>query len=214
MDGTLVDTEALWIGAEKALVERHGGTWTDADSLALVGSDLLAAGEYLRRLGNIRMTPEEIVEQLIGDVLVGVADGIVWRPGARELLAELTGLAVPSALVTMSYRVLAEAVVSRLPARTFTTIVTGDEVTRGKPHPEAYLVAADRLGVDPADCLVIEDSPTGTESGLAAGARVLSVPNVLTPDLRPGMVQVASLNEVTATGLMRLFEDPKSAIRW
>nr|WP_205741028.1 HAD family phosphatase [Haloactinopolyspora alba] len=210
MDGTMVDTEPLWIGAEKALVEQHGGAWTDEDSLALVGSDLLAAGAYIRDRGGLPLTPEQVVQHLLGEVLRGVREGAVgWQPGVRELLAELNGLGVPCALVTMSYRVLAEAVVAQLPEATFAAVVTGDEVTHGKPHPAPYLSAAAALGVDPSDCVVIEDSPPGSESGVAAGAKVVSVPNAVAANPVPGMVVIDSLDGVAARDLLTLFDEPR-----
>lgn len=209
MDGTMVDTEPLWIGAEIALVERHGGTWTDADSLALVGSDLLAAGAYIRDRGGLPMTPEQVVDHLLTEVLRGVVDGVTWQPGVRELLTELNELAVPCALVTMSYRRLAEAVLAHLPDGTFAATVTGDEVTHGKPHPEPYLAAAALLGVDPGRCVVIEDSPTGAASGLAAGSRVLSVPNAVAAAPEPGLVVIDSLAGVAAADLLSMFGDSR-----
>ncbi|NED94206.1 HAD family phosphatase [Phytoactinopolyspora alkaliphila] len=193
MDGTIVDTEPLWIAAEQVLVESHGGSWTEEDSLALVGSDLLAAGEYIRQRAGLPMSAEQVRDHLLAEVLTGVKAGVEWRPGAVELLAGLGRAGVPAALVTMSYRVLAEAVVSQLPAGTFTAVITGDSVSRGKPHPEPYLAAAAELGIAPADCLVVEDSPPGVASGLAAGMRVVGVPNTVAIDPAPGLVLIDSL---------------------
>lgn len=209
MDGTLVDTEPLWMGAEEALVLRHGGTWTDADSLALVGSDLLESAAYIRRRGDIPMTPPQIVAHLVGEVQKGIDAGIAWQPGVFELLTELRALGVPQALVTMSYRGLAEAIVGRLPDGLFAAVVTGDEVTNGKPHPEPYLTAADALGADPAECVVIEDSPRGAAAGLAAGALVLSVPNAVAAVPEPGLVVIDSLAGVQAADLLALFDESR-----
>src|SRR6185437_9914582 len=78
---------------------------------------------------------------------------------------------------TMSYRNLAGTVAELLPAGTFQTLVCGDEVRRGKPDPEPYLLAAARLGVPPGRCLAIEDSPSGIGSAEAAGCLVVAVPN-------------------------------------
>lgn len=211
MDGTLVDTEPLWISSERALVERHGGTWTDEDSKALVGSDLLAAGDYIRRRGALPLTAAEVVEHLLSEVLEEVKKGATWRPGAPELLAELRSLNIPCGLVTMSYRVLAEAVITQLPAATFATVVTGDVVSRGKPHPEPYLTAAAELGVPPADCVVIEDSPTGAASGVAAGMRVLGVPNTVSVEPQDGMVVIESLMGIGAAGLLGAFNGTNSS---
>ncbi|TDD65019.1 HAD family phosphatase [Jiangella aurantiaca] len=207
MDGTIIDTEPLWMGAEEALVLRHGGTWTDADGLSLVGSDLLESAAYIRERGNIPMTPPQIVDHLVGEVLKGIGDGVTWQPGVFELLTEVRALGVPQALVTMSYRGLAEAVVGRLPAGLFGAVVTGDEVTNGKPHPEPYLTAARELGADPAECIVIEDSPRGAAAGLAAGALVLSVPNAVAAVPEPGLVVIDSLAGIRAADLLALFDD-------
>jgi HAD superfamily hydrolase (TIGR01509 family) len=207
MDGTIIDTEPLWMAAEDALVTSHGGTWTHADGLSLVGSDLLESAVFLRERGNIPMTPPQIVEHMVGEVLKGVADGVTWQPGVFELLTELRELGVPQALVTMSYRSLAEAVVRQLPDGLFGAVVTGDEVTHGKPHPEPYLTAARELGVDPAGCVVIEDSPRGAASGLAAGALVLSIPNAVAAVPEPGLVVIDSLAGTRAKDLLALFED-------
>ena len=77
----------------------------------------------------------------------------------------------------MSYRRFVDPILDALPEGLFTTVVTGDAVERGKPYPDPYLKAARLLGVEPADCLAIEDSNTGARSAEAAGATVLVVPN-------------------------------------
>ena len=83
---------------------------------------------------------------------------------------------MPNALVTMSWRSLATAVVEALPEGTFAAVVTGDEVEHGKPHPEPYHAAARMLGVEARDCIAIEDSPTGVRSAVAAGVPTIAVP--------------------------------------
>ena len=192
MDGTLVDTEPDWIAIERALVGSCGGTWTDHDSVNLVGSALLEAGEYIRVRGNVPMTAEQIVETMVEWMVERLKRSVAWRPGARELLADLRANGVPCALVTMSYRQLADVVVSALPPESFGATVTGDEVVKGKPHPEPYLRAARELGVDTSDCVVIEDSTTGARAGLAAAARVVAVPNIVPVDVA-GVVTVPTL---------------------
>lgn len=206
MDGTIVDTEPLWIAAEMKLVADHGATWTPDDSLALVGSDLLEAARYIRRKAELPMTAEAIRDHLISKVLEGLRESVEWCPGARELLAELNAAQVPCALVTMSYRPLAQALLDALPAETFAAVVVGDEVTNGKPHPEPYLKAAEALGVEPEQCVVIEDSDRGVQAGLAAGARVLGVPNVAPLPPRPGADIRDSLEGVTMAVLRVMCE--------
>jgi HAD superfamily hydrolase (TIGR01509 family) len=179
MDGTLVDTEPFWIRAETELVAVHGGIWTEDDAHALVGLDLLDSAAYIRRVGGVDMAPAAIVEQMMDRVVEQMAAAPPWRPGALDLLVALRDAGVPSVLVTMSWRRLVGAVVDLLPAGSFAATVAGDEVERGKPHPEPYLAAADILGVAPAACVAIEDSPTGARSARAAGCVVLGVPHMV-----------------------------------
>jgi beta-phosphoglucomutase-like phosphatase (HAD superfamily) len=145
MDGTLVDTEPYWIETEFALAERHGGTWSLEHALELVGNDLLDSGRYIRQHMGIDLTPREIVEELLDGVVERVRRAVPWRPGARELLGSLGESGVPCALVTMSWRRFVAPILSGLPEGSFVEVVTGDEVERGKPHPEPYLRAAAAL---------------------------------------------------------------------
>jgi HAD superfamily hydrolase (TIGR01509 family) len=177
MDGTLVDTEPYWIEAEYALVEEYGGRWTHEHALNLVGNDLLVSGEYIREHGGVPLEPEQIVDRLLDGVIARVRERVPWRPGAVELLARLNEAGVPCALVTMSYERFVAPVLEVLPSGSFAAVVTGDGVSVGKPHPEPYLTAARLLGVDPGDCVAIEDSNTGAQSAEAAGCTVLVVPN-------------------------------------
>ncbi len=177
MDGTLVDTEPYWIEVESELVAAHGGVWTHADAMSLVGNDLLDSGRYLREVGGVDLEPAEIVQILLDGVTEHISRAVPWRPGAVDLLSDLQKAGVPCALVTMSYRRFVQPVLDALPAGAFQVVVTGDAVQQGKPHPEPYLKAAALLGVNPAEALAIEDSNTGARSAVSAGCTVLVVPN-------------------------------------
>ena len=89
MDGTLVDTEPYWIAAEHAIVEEHGGTWSDEFAHQLVGNDLMVSAAFIRDHSPITWEPERIVDELLGRVVAQVREHVPWRPGARELLAAL-----------------------------------------------------------------------------------------------------------------------------
>jgi HAD superfamily hydrolase (TIGR01509 family) len=177
MDGTLVDTEPYWMQAEYDLIAAHGGTWSDEHALNLVGNDLIDSGRYIREHSGIDLEPSEIVEELLDRVVERMGDRIPWRPGAVEFLGALRDAGTPCALVTMSYRRFVAPMLSELPEGTFAAVVTGDAVSRGKPHPEPYLKAASLLRVPPEQCLAVEDSNTGARSASAAGCTVLVVPN-------------------------------------
>ncbi|WP_371415751.1 HAD family hydrolase [Oerskovia sp. KBS0722] len=160
--------------------------------MQLFGTPLSTAAEVLQAEG-VEMSSEGIVDFLISRVIAQVEVEVPWQPGARELLAELRERGVPCALVTMSYRSLAESVVRKAPRGSFETLVCGDDVTHAKPHPEPYLLAAQRLGVDVRRCVAIEDSPTGIASARAAGAATLAVEAVLPVPTLPGLSRTPSL---------------------
>jgi HAD superfamily hydrolase (TIGR01509 family) len=201
MDGTLVDTEPYWIECEHELVAEFDGTWSSADAHSIVGFDLLDAAVILRDRGGVRLEPHRIVERLLDGVIARAASALPWRPGAADLLAQCAALGVPCALVTMSWRRLADAVIAAAPPGSFAASVTGDEVRNGKPDPEPYVTAAAALGVDPGRCVAIEDSPTGVASALAAGCATLGVPHVVPLTPTPGLTIVASLADIAVADI-------------
>lgn len=181
MDGTLVDSEKLWDVALYEAVESLGGTLGPEQRAELVGSNMTVTCRYLLEVAG-RPAPDDAVAELADLVRDRVrelfADELPWRPGAREALCALRAAGVPSALVTSTERPLTELALRTIGADFFAVTVCGDEVGGlNKPHPEPYLLAARRLGVDPAACVAVEDSPVGTESAVAAGCAVLVVPN-------------------------------------
>jgi HAD superfamily hydrolase (TIGR01509 family) len=176
MDGTIVDTEPYWMDAETALVHSFGGTWTHEDALTLVGQGLRHSARLLQSRG-VALSEDEIIDNLTTTVLGRVqSGGLPWRPGARELLVDLKAAGVPTALVTMSIRKLAAVVVDAIDFAAFDVVVAGDDVEHSKPHPQAYLRAAELLGVNPADCVAIEDSAPGVAAAVASGAATIGVP--------------------------------------
>ncbi len=204
LDGTLVDTEPYWIQAEHALVAAHGGVWTDEDAHLLVGNALLHSAQIIRERGGVDLDPPVIVDLLLDEVIACVQAHTPWRPGARELLEECRIASMPTALVTMSYQRLADAVTGQLPHGSFTVIVTGDQVREGKPDPEAYLTACTRLGVDPARTVALEDSPTGVASAEAAGCVTLAIPHHVPIEAIDGRTVVLSLAGLTLADLAAL----------
>ena len=176
MDGTLVNTEPYWIAAETELIESFGGSWTHEEALQLVGSGLFASAQILQAKG-VELSEADIIDKLTDRVMEQLVEfGIPWRPGARELLTELRENGIPTALVTMSISRMAHHIADRLGFVGFDAVVSGDDVTESKPHPESYLLGAQLLGVEPADCVAIEDSEPGIRSAAAAGAVTIGVP--------------------------------------
>ena len=208
MDGTLVDTEPYWHRAECELVAEHGGTWTNEQSRKTLGMGIPDAALILRAEGGVALSPEEITEDLVDRVqTLIVRHGLPWCPGARELLQALRAAGVRTALVTMSIRRLADQVVAALGFDGFDVVVSGDEVTRAKPDPEAYLQAARTLGVEVTQCVAIEDSVPGLTAAVSAGAVVLGVPHSDTVPADLGDVQLTSLEGITVDTLRTIYDD-------
>ncbi|GAA1646585.1 HAD family phosphatase [Kribbella alba] len=205
MDGTLVDSEPVWARVQLDLLTSLGASWTVEDCINLVGSDLGdAVKAWMARIPEGAIEPEELAERMYGEVVRSLKEEVVFRPGAVELLRALNAEGIPCALVSASHRVMIDAVLAHLPPDLYDVIVAGDEVTHGKPHPEPYLTAARELGVDPADCIVIEDSPGGTASGTAAGAFVIAVPQWVTIPDAPRRLVAKSLEPFTPAALREL----------
>jgi len=169
MDGTLLDSSAA--------VE---GSWTlFAEEYDLDPAEVIAAVHGVRAVESIaRWVPPAEVEAATRKLIdreMSLTDGIVEIAGAAELLRTLADASLPAAIVTSAPRELAivrlEAAGIPIPA----VFVTGDDVERGKPAPDCYLLAAERIGADPARCVVFEDAEAGIRAGLAAGARVVVV---------------------------------------
>lgn len=175
MDGTLVDTEPYWLRAETELVHAWGGSWSLEDGLSLVGSSLVNSSQVIRSRG-VDLEPDDIVQLLTSRVLEQLADSIPWRPGSREMLMAVHDSGIPTALVTMSIRRMADEIARSAGFPAFDVVVAGDEVANGKPDPEAYLRAASALGVEITDCIAIEDSEFGVAAAVASGATTLALP--------------------------------------
>ena len=177
MDGTIVDTEPYWMQAETELVAAWGGVWTHADGMLLVGSGLWNSAAVLQSRG-VDLSADEIVARLTDRVQEQLAEhGVPWRPGSRELLQGLKAAGVPTALVTMSVERMARQIIDLIDFPAFDIVVAGDMVANSKPHPDPYLLAAARLGVDPRLCIAIEDSAPGVASAVAAGTIAIAVPH-------------------------------------
>lgn len=205
MDGTLVDSEKVWdIGLDE-LAARYGGRLSAPARHSMVGTSMAESVRILHEdLGQPWRDAADSVHWLETRVKELFAEGLVWRPGAQRLLAELSTAGIACALVTATRRHLVEVALGTIGAHHFQAVVCGDEVDEVKPHPEPYRTAAALLGVDIARCVAIEDSPTGVRSAAAAGACVLAVPCAVDLSTVDGAVLVDSLVDVDVAYLRRL----------
>jgi beta-phosphoglucomutase-like phosphatase (HAD superfamily) len=216
LDGTLVDSEPLWMDAESRLMVEHKLPWSHDDAMLMVGNALPDSAEIMRSRG-LRLPVRHIIDRLLDDVVARMATEISWRPGAKALLTALQEAGVPQALVTMSEMPMADAVVANLGFDPFSVRVTGERVEKGKPDPEPYLMALALLDaehsstegpVTAANSVAIEDSVPGSSASLGAGLKTVGVPLHVPLAPREGMVLVRDLTEVTPQFLGGLLAAP------
>ena len=178
-DGTLVDTEPVWAAAKVALTAEFGGTWTEQDTLDCLGLSMQFTLNRLRERG-VNLPDEEINNLLVAKVHETLAQQPVeFLPGIERFLLEVRDAQIPAAVVTNATTSVARRTANAAPEGAFSVIIGNDETTHPKPNPQPYLLAAERLGVDPTQCVAIEDSPSGVRSATAAGMRVIVVPGEL-----------------------------------
>ncbi|THV37163.1 HAD family phosphatase [Glycomyces buryatensis] len=177
MDGTLLDSERRWDVGIDELATRLGGVLRPEVRDRMVGTNEDAS--VLMLLEDLGLPLESAPENLVwlrARMTELFAEGVDWKPGARELLSEVRAAGIPTALVTSTPRELAHVLLTgTLGYENFDFTLCGDEVDNRKPAPEPYLTAAAKLGVDIADTVAIEDSPSGTLSALTSGAVTLAV---------------------------------------
>ncbi|MGY1985608.1 HAD family hydrolase [Blastococcus sp. SYSU DS0669] len=219
MDGTLVQTEEYWGEAMFELAASLGGRMSPEARAATVGTSMRRSMQVLHAdLGVVR-TQQQLqadarwVEDRVGELM---GRGIAWRPGARELISAVRAAGLRTALVTTTPRRLADIVLGSIAAdlgnSPFEATVCGDEVPARKPDPAPYLQAAAALGVEPAACVVVEDSMVGVTSGLAAGMAVLGVPALQPVPPAPGLTLRDTLAGVGVRELLEVLAAGRSAL--
>ena len=191
MDGTLVDSTAVVEQVWGEFAARYGLDIADI----LRTSHGVQAGDTVRRFAPAGSDVVALTAEL-GAMERVRTEGIVALPGAAALLRGLPADAV--ALVTSADRILADIRMDAAGLAMPDTSVTAELVSRGKPHPEGYLRAAELLGVEPADAVIFEDAPAGIAAGLAAGIRTIAVgPN--TGEVPDGVLRIPDYSSVAAS---------------
>jgi HAD superfamily hydrolase (TIGR01509 family) len=211
MDGTLIDSEHLWLAGERAVMHELGAEWTHEDQAYCLGGPIERAVDYMLLKSRTEVPHESVLERLLtvmGELYASTP--LQWQPGARDLLLEALDANIPTALVTASWRriinVVELAIDADLGRDAFTFTVGGDEVNHTKPHPEPYLTAAAALGCEPKMCLALEDSPPGAHSAYEAGCKVIAVPHIAEIIAQQNLLPVESLQGQTLQSLWSLFD--------
>ncbi|MEV5542531.1 HAD family phosphatase [Saccharopolyspora shandongensis] len=178
MDGVLVESEHLWERMWAKFAAARGKTWTVEQTRQVQG---MSAPEWSAFLADFSAATESAVEteRVVVDDMISALDGgeIELLPGAEKMVTEVAARA-PIALASSAPRRLIDAVLDRHGLiKHFTATVSSAEVPKGKPSPDVYLSAAEKLGQDSRHCLAVEDSSNGLRAAAAAGMTVVAIPN-------------------------------------
>lgn len=178
LDGVLADSEPSWNEIDAQLLREYRVDYRGEYHREVLGVSYPIAIEFYKKAFNLSAPAEEMMRRR-GEIAVEFfARRIPLFPAARDSLEELRGMNVRVGLATSSVGASALPFLDRHKLTAFfDVIVTGDEIERGKPHPDIYLRAAEKLGIRPNECLVIEDSLFGVAAGKAANMRVAAIPD-------------------------------------
>jgi beta-phosphoglucomutase-like phosphatase (HAD superfamily) len=208
LDGVIVESEQLWDDARRAVAAEHDGQWRDDATTAMQGMSSVEWGAYMHDVLGLDLPAREIVDRVVDDLLGRYREHVPLLLGAVDAVRRI-GAEWPLAVASSANRPVIAAVLD-LTGLTdaFAATVSSEEVARGKPAPDVYVEAARRLAVSPRDCAAVEDSTNGIRSAVAAGLRVVAVPNrEYPPDataLDDAAVVLHDLDELTPDVVRRL----------
>jgi HAD superfamily hydrolase (TIGR01509 family) len=208
LDGVLLDSESVWDAARRALVADSGGRWRPSATRDMQGMSAPEWSRYMHEQLGVGLEPAEISERVVAAVLERYRSRLPLLPGAVEAVSRLAAR-WPLGLASSANRSVIDAVLAQAGlAGEFSATVSGEEVARGKPAPDVYLAAAQKLGVDPARAAAVEDSSNGLRAAAAAGMTVVAIPNREFPPSSDALeladLVLESLEELTVEALLAL----------
>jgi len=223
LDGLLIDTEPVWRAAESAVFAGLGISLSEADLLDSIGQPMDVVIRAWRKrqppdggrsaeltgaeLTGAEVTDAEVADRITDHVIAHIMTEGQPMPGVTAAIARFERYRLPMAIASSSPPRLINAVCDRFGLASIQVRCSGLDEVQAKPAPAVYLTAARRLGVAPASCLALEDSPPGVAAAKAAGMRCLAVPDPLLaadPQYREADLVIGSLTELNDTALRRL----------
>ena len=205
MDGTLVDSEPLWLQAEIEIMHEVGCTWTAEDQIACLGGPRAKTEKMMQEKSGNRLPNGYFGEQLDNLMEKKLAEDLRIYDGALDLIESCKGHGLKVGLVTASGSRLMNVVLGNFPDNIFDVVVSGDDVSKSKPNPEPYLQAAKFLSVDITKSVVIEDSVTGVTAGLASGAQVIGIPHLVQLPINPNLRLVNQIGDLSISKLIEWY---------
>ena len=203
LDGVLADSEPSWNEIDAKLLAEHGANYRGEYHRNVLGVSYRLAVEFYKNAFHISASVEELMRRR-GEIAIDFfANRVGLIPSAKATLEQLREMKLHLAVATSSVSASARPFLDRTGIRhLFWVVVTGDEVQRGKPHPDIYLRTAKRLGSSPEECLVIEDALAGVSAAKAANMRVAAIPDTRFVDPREYEMKadyvLGSLSEIPA----------------
>jgi HAD superfamily hydrolase (TIGR01509 family) len=213
MDGTIIDSEPLWLQAEIQVMAELGCHWDEQDQINCLGGPMERTEKYMQdRSGNVK--PYGYFGQRLNEVMkLKFVKDLELIPNALELITKSKEAGLKTALVTASGRELMNSALTRFPENSFDIAISRDDVANSKPHPEPYLMAAERLKVKIDECLVLEDSMTGVRAGLDSGAQVVAISHILSITNEKNLRVISNLTEITFKQLVEWYPFLDRAVR-
>ena len=207
MDGLLVDSEPEWLKSESEISAAYGYQWTSQDQVACLGGPLSRVGQYMHEKCNQAETPDFFTRKIVEVQSEKMRSHTPFMPGAYELVKDLQKNGVKTGLVSASPRIIVDAVLDNVGAELFPFSISSDDVERTKPHPDAYLKAAQLTNSAIENCLVFEDSLTGIGAATSSGAWLVAVPHLVHVDESERVRVIESLEQLNFTKVQKLFKD-------
>ena len=207
MDGLLVDSEPEWLKSESEITAAYGYQWTSQDQVACLGGPLSRVGQYMHEKCNQAETPDFFTRKIVEVQSEKMRSHTPFMPGAYELVKDLQKNGVKTGLVSASPRIIVDAVLDNVGAELFPFSISSDDVERTKPHPDAYLKAAQLTNSAIENCLVFEDSLTGVGAATSSGAWLVAVPHLVHVDESERVRVIKSLEQLNFTKVQELYKD-------
>lgn len=179
MDGVIVDSEPMHTAVTIEVMQSYQVHFTTAEMDRFIGMSMRGFFSILKKEHGLAAPVEEMIQRQINGIYRHIKEDPQQPvPGILEILAYLKSRGIPAAIASSSPKILIETIVDRLQiADAFSLLLSGEDFPRSKPDPAIYLTSAEKLGVHPADCLVIEDSQNGTIAAKDAGMRCIGFQN-------------------------------------
>ncbi|MET8150728.1 HAD family hydrolase [Actinoplanes sp. NPDC049668] len=208
LDGVIIDTEEVWEEVRRGYVAEHGRSFLPDSQSRMMGMSTPEWSTHLSADLGVPRSPREVAADVLDRMAARYREDLPLIPGSVEAVRRIAGH-FPVALASSSARILIDQVLETAGLTgTFRVTLSTEEVPRGKPAPDVYLAAVERLGLTPQECAAVEDSSNGLRSAGAAGLAVIAVPHGVYPPAEDALalasLVIGGLDELTVEAVGKL----------